>query len=371
MAWRGFCHDFVVWSRLKRENGGIMDIEQTITQMEMDAEDATRFRKVHAAAVALFGDRLTHLSTPGGSYRASYRVHLGEMTAIASCRDDFRRTRIEAFALRKLGPVCDAMPTCLGLKDDVLFQSDVGQRRLNVAMFEADAPERLETADKAVRALFSMHRAARTAEMHKYMPPLGSTKPWVTRMVNAVRKLEKQGAKIGKGFNRFAVFDALSVVPAQFVKWDCRSGNAALDSNGTLRWFDFEYCGLRHGAEDFAWLIADESWPLDPQTMLDMVRDGFDPDIAEPRDTWLEYLSLYTVFHALQRLQLMQSEVAKRGWKTKRKVIARDDVGLHPDFAIQLCHVAMFFADRSAVTAPLVPMFEEVAAELAPLADCA
>lgn len=348
-----------------------MDVEKTILEMEMDKEDSTRFRRVHAAAQSLFGDRLTHISTPGGSYRASYRVHLGDMTAIASCRHDFRRTRVEAFALRKLGAVCESMPRCLGLTDDVLFQSDAGKRRLNVAMFEADDAERQQVAIKAVEALFTIHRAARDAEMHTYMPPLGTSKQWVTRVVNAVRKLEKQGAKIGKGFNRFEVYDALAVAPRQFVKWDCRSGNAALDTAGKLRWFDFEYCGLRHGAEDFAWLIADESWPMAPQTMLDMVRDAFDPDIAQDRTAWLEYLSVYTVFHALQRLQLLQSEVAKRGWKSKRKVIARDDVGLHPEFAIQLCNVAMYFADRSRLTAPLLPMFEAVATELAPLSDCA
>lgn len=348
-----------------------MDIENTIAEMEMDQEDATRFRRVHSAAQSLFGDRLTHISTPGGSYRASYRVHLGDMTAIASCRDDFRRTRIEAFALRKLGATCDAMPRCLGLTDDVLFQSDAGQRRLNVAMFEEGDAERQMISGKAVEALFSVHRAARAAEMHRYMPPLGVSKPWITRVANAVRKLEKQGARMGKGFNRFKVIEALSIEPRQFVKWDCRSGNAALDASGKLRWFDFEYCGLRHGAEDFAWLIADESWPMAPQTMLDMVRDAYDPDIAQPRDAWLDYLSLYTVFHALQRLQLMQSEVAKRGWKSKRKVVARDDVGLHPEFALQLCTVAMFFADRNRLTAPLMPMFEEVARELAPLADAA
>lgn len=348
-----------------------MDVEQTITQMGMDKEDATRFRRVHAAAIDLFGDRLTHISTPGGSYRASYRVHLGDVTAIASCRDDFRRTRIEAFVLRKLGATCDAMPRCLGLTDDVLFQSDAGQRRLNVAMLEAGEDERTAIAAKAVDAIFRIQHDARAADMHKYMPPLGASKLWVTRVVNAVRKLEKQGAKIGKGFNRFKLIDALTVAPLQFVKWDCRSGNAALDAAGKLRWFDFEYCGVRHGAEDFAFLIADESWPLDPQTMFDMVRDAYDPDTPGTRDDWLDYLSVYTVFHALQRLRLMQSEVAKRGWKSKRKVVARDDVGLHPDFAIQLCNVAMFFADRSALTAPLLPMFEEVATELAPPAECA
>lgn len=348
-----------------------MDIEQTIKRMDMDKEDATRFRRVHSAAQTLFGDRLTSISTPGGSYRASYRVHLGDTTAIASCRNDFRRTRIEAFALRKMGATCDSMPRCLGLTDDVLFQSDAGQRRLNVAMFEGDKTAREETAAKAVEGLFTLHRAARAAEMHKYMPPLGASRPWVTRFVNAVRKLEKQGARMGKGFNRFKVIDALTVEPRQFVKWDCRSGNAALDATGKLRWFDFEYCGLRHGAEDFAWLIADESWPMDPQTMFEMVRDAYDPDTPHKRDEWLDQLSLYTVFHALQRLQLMQSEVAKRGWKSKRKVVARDDVGLHPDFAIQLCNVAMYFAERSRLTAPLLPMFEEVAGELAPLAECA
>jgi hypothetical protein len=346
-----------------------MDIDRHLK--DMDAQDAKRFRRVHAAAKTLFGDALTDISTPGGSYRASYRVHLGETTAIATCRDNFRRTHVEAFALRQLGADCDAMPDCLGLHDDVLFQSDVGSRRLNVAMYEGDDTTRHDLAAQAVTALFRIHRAARDGDMHHHMPPLGATKPWVTRVVNSVRKLQKQGARIGKDYNRFAAIDALMVTPRQFVKWDCRSGNAALDAEGRLRWFDFEYCGLRHGAEDFAWLIADESWPLAPETMLDMVRDAFDPTIGQDRDAWLDYMSVFTVFHALQRLQLMQEEVAKRGWKAKRKVIARDDVGLHPDFALQLCKVAMFFADRSKITRALVPTFADVAAELAPLSDAA
>jgi len=282
-----------------------MDIDSATR--DMPAADAARFRRVHAGAVAVFGDRLTHVSTPGGSYRASYRVHLDGATAIATCRRDHRRTHLEAMALHRLGPHCNVVPRCLGLADDVLFQSDVGGRRLNVALFESEGRSAETLAHAAVSALFALHRAARRADLAAVMPPLGCGDAWLTRVANAPRRFEKHGARLGRGFDRHALRAALDVAPRQFVKWDCRTGNAALDDDGTLRWFDFEYCGLRHGAEDFAWLIADETQPVAPETMLDIVRDAFDPDCGHDRDAWLDYLSIFTVAHAMQRLLLLQS----------------------------------------------------------------
>ncbi len=144
----------------------------------------------------------------------------------------------------------------------------------------------------------------------------------------------------------------------QFVKWDCRSGNAALDAADKLRWFDFEYSGLRHGAEDFAWLIGDEAWPLAPEMMLAVMVDGYDTATCEALDSYLDYLSVYTTLHCVQRFKLIVKEANKRGWLTKAKVRKYDDAGVHPEFAAQICRVGAFFAERNPLTAPLVRNFE-------------
>ena len=145
------------------------------------------------------------------------------------------------------------------------------------------------------------------------------------------------------------------------MKWDCRAGNAALGADGRLRWFDFEYCGLRHGAEDVAWLIGDEAWPLPPEVMQEVVGDALDAGGVAERDAYLDYLSVYLTLHCVQRLKLIVKEVGRRGWLSKARIRRYDDAGLHPEFAAQLCRTAAHFGDRRPLTRPLARDFEQAA----------
>jgi hypothetical protein len=336
-----------------------MDIEALAN--EMDQRDSLRFRRVCKTARSMFGQDLINVTCPGGSHRCSYRIHLIDRTLIATCRDSKFRTRVEAYILYRLQSLCDDLPQCVGILDDVLFQSDVGLQRLAVEMARAAQDKQEELAATAVQALFRIHRAGRDADLHKELPHLGVNDIWIQHFVKSVRRLEKSGASIARTFDRFSVMEALKVKPKQFVKWDCRSGNAALNENGHLRWFDLEYAGVRHGAEDFSWLIADETWPVHPEKMLAIISEALDSTTPKDlRDSWIAYLSLYTVFHAIERLRLVQDEVKKRGWKSREKILRHDDVGMHPEYAKKLCHVGAFFAERSPLTAPLTKAFETV-----------
>lgn len=328
---------------------------------DMEPEDAARFKHVLQVSKSFFGSRFERITCPGGSYRNSYRVHLSDQTFIATSRESMARTRLEAYILYKLAPKSDFVPRFIGFRDDVLFQSDAGTTRLSSALSTASPAEKEALAVKSVEGLFKIHRAARDVALHDQLPHLGSSKEWVERFVNMVRRVEKQGTKIGRGFNRFALHEALASQPVQFVKWDCRSGNAALDDEGNLRWFDFEYAGVRHGAEDFSWLIADETLPVLSEDMLRIIMESFDSSIAENRDSWMNYLCLYTVFHAMERLRLIQYEVKERGWKSKEKILSRDDVGMHPEYAAKICEVAVFFSNMSPLTAALTDAFETLA----------
>lgn len=320
----------------------------------------TRKARVIARAEAFFGRPVRDVSAPGGEGRSSLRLHFDDTDLIATRRPDMGHTRREALVLRELGRHCDDVPRLLGFDGEILFQSDVGTR-LNQEIGRHRQSGRLDIAAQAVSAIFRYQNAARRADMARHLSPLGTRKGWVRHLVDAVDLLQEFGRGIPDRFDRDAACAALTQPGRQFVKWDCRSGNAAIGSDLRLRWFDFEYSGLRHGAEDVAWLIGDESWPIPPDAMMDVVIDAYDPAIDRGLVDYLDYLSIYTTFHAIQRFRLILSETAARGWQSKSRIRELDDTGLHPDFAAHVLGVGRYFSAQSRITAPLSRCFEQAA----------
>jgi len=309
------------------------------------------------AARKHFGQDVDRVSAPGGENRSSFRLHLTDRTVIATLRPNFRRTHLEAHVLTELGKHSSDLPECLGVVGEIMFQSDVGKRRLNVEIAEVAPQAQIDLAAQAVSAIFRIHGAARQTELNEIMPHLGNNRDWVMNFVDAVDFLQGLGGGISDKFDRIAAYTRIDTPARQFVKWDCRSGNAAIGRDDKLRWFDFEYAGLRHGAEDIAWLIGDEAWPVAPQDMVDVVIDAFDPTCGIPLPDYLDYLSVYLTFHAVQRLKLISKEAKKRGWLSKDRIRRYDDAGVHPEFAAQICRVGAYFSDQSDLTAPLTANF--------------
>ena len=317
-----------------------------------------RLAHVVKSCESSFGMKVLRVSAPGGSGRASYKVHFEDQAIIATLRPNFRRTHVEAHVLRRLEPFCDLIPRCLGVDGEIMFQSYLGARRLNLAVQEADDSTRQDMAAEAVRAIFKIQEAARKTDLHERMPHLGNNAAWVSNFVEGTTALKAYSPNPSGSVDSAALEEMIAVKATQFVKWDCRSGNAAIGDDGILRWFDFEYCGMRHGAEDIAWLIGDEAWPLAPETMLDIVRTEYDPNCGHKLDDYLAYLSLYLTFHAAQRFKLIIKEANKRGWQSKTRIRKYDDAGVHPEFGAQICRVGAFFAARNKETAPISRDFE-------------
>ncbi|MCE8536630.1 hypothetical protein KBY27_04105 [Ruegeria pomeroyi] len=317
-----------------------------------------RLNRIVETAQARFGRPVNKVTAPGGEGRSSFRLHFDDMTVIATLRPDARRTHLEAFVLERLHGQCDDLPECLGVVGEVMFQSDVGRRRLNQEIVRHEGKDRLDLAAEAVAAIFRIQCAARRTDLHETLPHLGAHDGWATSLVTAVDALQPYSMGIDARFDRGGAAGRLACPGRQFVKWDCRAGNAALNGVGQLRWFDFEYCGLRHGAEDFAWLIGDEAWPVAPDQMVDVMIDAFDPGCGHRIDTYLDYLSVYLTFHCAQRFKLIVKEARKRGWLSKERVRRYDDAGVHPEFAMQICRVGAYFAAQSPVTAPLARNFD-------------
>jgi hypothetical protein len=276
----------------------------------------------------------------------------------STLRENYRRTHLEAYVLQQLGPQCDDIPRVLGVNEDVLFQSDTGETRLSREIMLHREADQIDLAAEATAAIFRIHAAARQTDLGEMLPHLGSNRDWIMNFVGSVEALQSYSMGIPKDFDFTAVAERMDQPGRQFLKWDCRAGNAAIGEDGYVRWFDFEYAGLRHGAEDFAWLIADETWPLAPDKMADVMIETFDHGSGYDIEDYLDYLSVYVTLHAVQRLKLIQKEVKKHGWLSKGRVMEYDDAGVHPDYAHQLCRVGAYYAAQSKLTAPLSRNFE-------------
>lgn len=317
-----------------------------------------RIDRIVQAAEDFFGQEVERVTAPGGEGRSSFRLHLEDRDVIATLRPNFRRTHLEAHVLEVLGTQSNDIPKVLGVDGEILFQSDVGRRRLNQLAARSAPEKRLELAAQAVEALFRIHAAARKTGLNETMPHLGANDAWISNFVNAVDALQPYSRGIPASFDREAVSEAMRPPAGQFVKWDCRSGNAAIGPDDHLRWFDFEYSGVRHGAEDFAWLIGDEAWPVAPEDMADVMIDAFDPGCGHNIDAYLEYLSVYLTLHCVQRFKLIVKEAKKRGWLSKERVLKYDDAGVHPEFAVQICKVGSYYSRQSRLTAMLCANFD-------------
>ena len=136
--------------------------------------------RIVLAAREQFGQDVARITAPGGEGRSSFRLHLSDRTVIATLRPNFRRTHLEAHVLTELGAYCDDLPECLGVVGEIMFQSDVGKRRLNVEIDKVSPEKQVDLAAEAVAAIFRVHAAARKTSLHDMLPHLGSSVEWVT-----------------------------------------------------------------------------------------------------------------------------------------------------------------------------------------------
>ncbi|KKN41355.1 hypothetical protein LCGC14_0724030 [marine sediment metagenome] len=312
-----------------------------------------RLRELVECAESHFGEKVLHTSAPGGEGRASWRFQMESGFIIATSRPNFRRTHLEAVALTKIAEHCDDTPKCLGVVGEIMFQSDVGGRRLNQEIVKFGYRQRADVAHEAIASIFRVQSAGRESGLNKSMPHLGANQEWISNLVEATSVLKSFSAGRSLSVDQDALCERIISPAVEFVKWDCRSGNAAISDDGRLRWFDFEYCGVRHGAEDVAWLIGDEAWPVPPQIMEEIVISAFDRTSHYALDPYLDYLSVYLTLHCVQRLKLILKEANKRGWLSKTRIRKYDDAGVHPEFAAHICKVGAYFAQRDPLTAPI------------------
>lgn len=218
--------------------------------------------------------------------------------------------------------------------------------------------DREDLADKAVAALFEVHKTARQVTMLSELPTLGATPDWVRAFVNASDKLTEKLNLEPVDLDKDALCAFIGTPAVQFVKWDCRAGNAAVDKDDKVRWFDFEYAGVRNGAEDFAWLFADENWPIAPEVMMRIIEDRFDGNYGRSWAEYKQYLEVYGALHSIKRIILIIRGAHRKGWVSAERALHYDDVGVNPTLGLRLCDVGIYLGQQNAISMPIARLLE-------------
>lgn len=308
---------------------------------------------------SFFGERVRTISAPGGKRRGSYRVNFAKWSLIISFRGDIARCRHEALVLEQLQDQCSVTPRFLGCDQELLFQEDVGGTRISQHIHSLSPIAREALADQAVAGIFAFQGGARNTSLAQNIPQLGATPEWVAAFVNGIDRVMTKLQLEPVAYNPEALCEFIGTPALQFLKWDCRAGNAAVNTDGAVKWFDFEYAGMRHGAEDFAWLLGDENWPVDPALMLDLVQAHQKTGDGREWPAYRDYLTVYTTLHVFQRILLILRGVKRKGWISKERALRFDNVGTNPVLAERICQLGEFMANQHALTEPLGSVFAQ------------
>lgn len=309
----------------------------------------------------VFGDRVRKITRPGGASRPVYRVWLKRQTVIAAFRDDPAAAEKERMILSRLGPVCPHVPTYLGSRRGFTFQSDAGQDRLTVRIRAVSGADRFRLAEAAYASLFEIQHAAITAGLSSVLRPLDMDPDHVLHFARGPQRLAKMVGAEAPDTDWTDIARRITPARLRMTRSDCRAGNAVLDRDGPIGWFDYELAGLRHGAEDMGWLSADEAWPVEIETCCEIVETLAARYEGRAHTGFMDVFRLWTVLQMSRRLRLILSEASTSGWVPRKRVLRYDFVGTDPHLAARLADKAAWLARETAPARTWEPIFARTA----------
>lgn len=316
--------------------------------------------QISELAEAHFGKPVKRITAPGGRTRDSVRVHFSDESVIASYRARPERRARESLVLERLYEAGASVPQYLGNAGGLLFQSDLGGGRLGAQMGARDRAGQVQLARSAFDSLWQIKTAARDRGLTAELPAVASSARWVSGFATDARKLAQALEIAPPDADYAALSKAMVPVPRHFVKWDARSGNAAVQADGRVAWFDWEHAGCRHGIEDFGFLIADEFWPLPVQDTL----EAFVRSCPGDAEALLPHLIRFATLQAGERLRLIQKDVLKQGWIDFDVAQRYDRLGTTPELALRVAQRADDLAALDPLTAPLAGWYRGAAEAL-------
>lgn len=313
-------------------------------------------QQIADAAHRIFGTRVEKMTAPGGRKRASIRVHLPDRTVIATYRPATRRRDMELKVLRRLSEEGAGVPKLLGVHDTILFQSDAGSRRLTSELVRCRNEDLEQLVTRTYESLWEIKAAARRSGLVADVPPVATGLEWLRDFTHEARNLSSRLGVRSPRLKLAPLAQSLVTLPVDFIKWDARPGNAAVQDDGSIVWFDWEHAGRRRGVEDFAFLLGDEFWTLPPTQSLSLFARScpHDPDPLMP------LLRRFSTMQIVQRISLIESQQRKHGWNREDRARRYDRIGTAPELLHRLRDHGIEMALADPLTEPLVDWFDQV-----------
>lgn len=337
---------------LDKENYGS---RKTKGNLERDARRACR---------ELLNDDVERASYPTGLRTRSIRLHLkGQGSVIATQRKTPARAKLEVRVLEELGARGALVPKVLAFNGQLLFQEDLGNRRLSTALKRANPAEGERLLDSALTSLAEAQATAQVAGLERFVVTLGEREDWRRAFVSHARELGEFLGSRAPALPVEKLVERLRVSKPSFIKWDSRPPNAIVLEDGKVAWIDWEHCGCRNRLDDLAWLFGDQTvpdWPDVEERLLDRhlptFLDGMDPQDAR------DYLAVYGTFHMCIRLGKIVRKQNRRDLEDWGGVLSDGKVAAYAlRDARKTSLRASRWAAKSPLTANLSPWLLEVA----------
>lgn len=308
------------------------------------------------AARAHFDTPVTRMTTPGGPARNSARLHLADnRVVIGAHRPDPVCLAREVALMHALDGASGHATRCLGTHGPFLFYEDAGTDRLSHVLARLTGADRRRVATSAIQSLAAVRAAAFGTDALKDAPALALSSDWLIRFATTPLRLSQALQLDPPDLDLTALAASLAASPDAFIRWDARPGNAAVDPQGRVIWFDCQDFGRRAGVEDIAMLIGDEFWPLGPAETLAAIAQAC-PDITD-----LPFLTRFATLQVCTRLLMICEQAARDGWHTSDHLLRLDLVGTAPELVASLAKRGAGFAVHHDLTRPLAPWFRGIA----------
>lgn len=311
---------------------------------------------------AALGGVVADITFPGGEERSVCRiVWVDGRTAIAAVRTDSGRARLEEQVLRHLHQQAAPVPKVLFANGVVLIQEALAGVSLAQGLASATPQQCREWLAAGLNSLVAIHHAASRANLDRAVPLLGADEAWIMRHIRQVSKTGDALMIPAPPLPKQALHDILLPMHPRFVKWDARPGNAMLNTNGEVAWFDWENCGARNRLDDLVWLLCDESVPFHA-TIEQALLEEYVPLFADgvPLAAAHRYACIAGALHCSARLSLILYKKADEPWWDQEEVLLYDYVGVTLLQAQRLCQRGAFLAQQEPLIAALAPWFMAV-----------
>ncbi|PJJ83015.1 hypothetical protein CLV77_2794 [Brevirhabdus pacifica] len=310
------------------------------------------------AAREIFGTEVTKMTAPGGRKRASIRIHMADgprETMIATYRPASRRRETELRVLRHLGDEGANVPQVLGVHGDILFQSDAGSRRLTSELLRARNDDLDDLVSRTYESLWEIKSAARRSGLLAQTPPVATGVEWLRDFTQTPREISNRLGIRAPRLKLAPLAQSLVTLPVDFIKWDARPGNASVQDDGSILWFDWEHAGRRRGVEDFAFLLGDEFWTLSPTRSLYL----FARSCPQDPDPLMPLLRRFSTLQMVQRVGLIESQQRRHGWNREDRARRYDRIGTAPELLHRLREHGIEMALMDPLTEPLADWFDQ------------